>query len=202
LPRSTLRSALCAGALCLAASTAAGSSAAAQTKIEAKHLNIRVGHRASVIGRAAPAALAKLEIHRRGRWVTLERARAGVLGRYALRHRLRRPLSAPARVRLTDGSTHALGRLNVYRAALASWYGPGLYGNRTGCGGTLVPGRLGVANKSLPCGARVTLRVGRRVVRVPVIDRGPYVGGREFDLTEPTAQRLHFYGYGSILVAR
>lgn len=202
MPRSTLRLALCAGALCLAASIAAVTSATASTKIEAKRLNIRVGHRASVVGRAAPAALAKLQIHRRGRWVTLEHARAGASGRYALRHRLRRPLSAPARVRVADGSTRRLGRLNVYRAAVASWYGPGLYGNRTGCGGTLVPGRLGVAHKSLPCGSRVTLRVGRRVLRVPVIDRGPYVGGREFDLTESTAQRLHFSGQGTILVAR
>jgi rare lipoprotein A len=202
LSRSMLRSALCAGALCLAASIAAASSAAAQTKIDAKRLNIRVGHRASVIGRAAPLALATLQIHRRGRWITLDRARAGALGRYALRHRLHRPLSASARVKLADGSTRVIGRLNVYRAALASWYGPGLYGNRTGCGGTLVPGRLGVANKSLPCGARVTLRHGRRVLRVPVIDRGPYVGGREFDLTERTAQRLGFQGHGTILVTR
>jgi rare lipoprotein A len=202
MPRSTLRLALCAGALCLAASIAAVTSAAASTKIEAKRLNVRVGHRASVVGRAAPAALAQLQIHRHGRWSTLERARAGALGRYALRHRLRRPLSAPARVALNDGTTRGLGRLNVYRAALASWYGPGLYGNRTGCGGTLTPGRLGVAHKSLPCGARVTLRVGRHVLRVRVIDRGPYVGGREFDLTQATAQRLHFRGPGAILVAR
>ncbi len=81
----------------------------------------------------------------------------------------------------------ALGRLNVYRAANASWYGPGLYGNRTGCGGTLDAGRLGVAHKSLPCGTMVTLKHGRRSVRVPVIDRGPYVAGREYDLTAATA---------------
>ena len=77
----------------------------------------------------------------------------------------------------------------MYRKANASWYGPGLYGNRLGCGGTLTAGRLGVAHKSLPCGAKVTLRHGGHVVRVPVIDRGPYVGGREFDLTAATAQQ-------------
>jgi rare lipoprotein A (peptidoglycan hydrolase) len=37
---------------------------------------------------------------------------------------------------------------------------------------------------------------------VRVIDRGPYVGGREFDLTEATAQRLRFRGHGSILSTR
>ena len=92
-----------------------------------------------------------------------------------------------------------LGRLNVYRFTSASWYGPGLYGNRTGCGGTLAPGRLGVAHKWLPCGSRVTFRHRGRSVRVRVIDRGPYVGGREYDLTEATARRLRFRGHGAIL---
>jgi rare lipoprotein A len=193
------RFALCAGTLlCLAAA----SPAAASTNIETKHLNIRTGHRASVTGRAVPSILVTLQIHRRGRWITLDRARAGAYGRYVLHERLQRPQSAPARVAVADGSTRGLGRLNVYRLTSASWYGPGLYGNGTGCGGTLSPGRVGVANKSLPCGARVTLRHGSRTVRVPVIDRGPYSGDREFDLTEATARRLGFHGHGALLVAR
>ena len=87
-----------------------------------------------------------------------------------------------------------LGRLNVYRHALASWYGPGLYGNRLGCGGRLGTSQLGVAHKSLPCGTKVTLRHRGRVVRVPVIDRGPYVGAREYDLTAATARRAEVQG--------
>jgi rare lipoprotein A (peptidoglycan hydrolase) len=35
-----------------------------------------------------------------------------------------------------------------------------------------------------------------------VIDRGPYVGGREYDLTEATAQKLRFRGHGPILTTR
>ena len=35
-----------------------------------------------------------------------------------------------------------------------------------------------------------------------VIDRGPYVGGREYDLTGATARRLGFGGHGSILATR
>jgi rare lipoprotein A (peptidoglycan hydrolase) len=46
----------------------------------------------------------------------------------------------------------------------------------------------------------VTLRKGSRVVRVRVVDRGPYVGGREFDLTSATRRRLRFGGVGSVLV--
>lgn len=198
MSRSAVGASLCAGAVCLATAPPA----VASTQVEAKHLDIRVGHRASVVGRSAPASSVALEIRRRGRWITLDRARAGAYGRYVLHERLHRAQSVPARVRTGDGSTRRLGRLNVYRTAAASWYGPGLYGNRLACGGTLTPGRLGVANKSLPCGARVTLRHGSRTVRVPVVDRGPYVAGREFDLTEATAARLRFRGHGTVLVAR
>ena len=210
MPRSTLRRASCAGALCLTAATATASEAVAQTPAHAaklgvstKRLNVLSGSRVTVTGRVqAPGPLtAALQVKRHARWITLDRDRTSRAGRYVLRTRIRRTMSAPARVRLSDGTTRPLGRLNVYRTSYASWYGPGLYGNRLGCGGTLTAGRLGVAHKSLPCGAKVTLRHGGRVVRVPVIDRGPYVGGREFDLTAATAQKLHFRGHGAIQVA-
>jgi rare lipoprotein A len=103
-------------------------------------------------------------------------------------------VNAPAR--------RTVGRLSVYRHAYASWYGPGLYGNRLACGGTLTPGTLGVAHKTLPCGAKVTFRHDGRTVRVPVVDRGPYVGGREYDLTSATKSRLGFEGHGTVWATR
>jgi rare lipoprotein A len=144
---------------------------------------------------------------RRGRhWRTLDADHTNAAGRYALRERLRQPMSAPARVVVSAAGTararRHVGRVNAFRWANASWYGPGLYGNHLGCGGTLTTGRLGVANKSLPCGTKVTLRNHGRAVRVAVIDRGPYVAGREYDLTAATAQRLRFYGHGAILTTR
>jgi rare lipoprotein A len=90
----------------------------------------------------------------------------------------------------------------VYRHAYASWYGPGFFGGHLACGGRLTPGTLGVANKRLPCGTKITLRYHGRSVRVPVIDRGPYVGGREYDLTAATKQRLGFRGHGYVLTTR
>ena len=62
--------------------------------------------------------------------------------------------------------------------------------------------QLGVAHKTLPCGTKVTLRHNGRRVRVPVIDRGPYVGAREYDLTAATARKLGFRGHGGILTTR
>jgi rare lipoprotein A len=97
------------------------------------------------------------------------------------------------------GTSSKARRLTSFRQAGASWYGPGLYGNGVACGGTLMPGTLGVANKTLPCGTMVKLRYHGHSVRVPVIDRGPYVAGREYDLTEAVRDRLGFPGVGIVL---
>jgi rare lipoprotein A len=191
--RKLSRAVLMSGALFISAAAPA----AAQPDVTKKRLDVRAGQRAMVAGIATAGQTVSLQIRRQGRWRTVDRDRA-TDGRFRLRSRMRRTMTAP--VRVADGAlTHRLGRLNVYRFANASWYGPGLYGNRLGCGGTLAPGRLGVAHKSLPCGSRVTLRHRGRTVRVRVIDRGPYAGGREYDLTEATARKLRFRGHGSIL---
>ncbi len=72
-----------------------------------------------------------------------------------------------------------------WRSSGSSWYGPGLYGNGTACGQTLTKGIVGVAHKTLPCGTLVEFRnpTNGRVVEARVIDRGPYVSGRSWDLT-------------------
>jgi hypothetical protein len=57
---------------------------------------------------------------------------------------------------------------------------------------------LGVAHKTLPCGTMVTFRYGGKGIRVPVIDRGPYIEGREWDFTGATAVALNFPGLGDI----
>lgn len=175
---------------------------ASKVGVSQRRLNVQAGRRAVVRGRIQPAgSTVALQIRRNGRWKTLDRDRTDARGVYLLRDRQHRPLSAHARVKVSKGGPaghRGLGRLNVYRTALASWYGPGLYGGHLSCGGTLSASKLGVAHKSLPCGTKVTLRHHGRVVRVPVIDRGPYSGAREYDLTEATARRLGFSGYGSI----
>jgi rare lipoprotein A len=178
---------------------------AARVGVSERRLNVRAGSTVLVTGAVRPGGVqVALQIQRRGRWLTVDRARTSAAGRYVLRARLKRPTSVPVRVRVSGAATGArkLGRLNVYRSANASWYGPGLFGRPTGCGGTLGSGQLGVAHKTLPCGTRITLRHHGRVVRVPVMDRGPYAGGREYDLTAATARRLHFSGHGSIQTTR
>ena len=173
-----------------------------------RRLNVRAGRKAVVAGTVLPRAagrIAYLQIRTGRRWHTIDRDRTGARGRYALRERRRTPMSARVRLLVRGHGVRAkrrIGRMNVYRVALASWYGPGFYGRRTGCGGTLGYSQLGVAHKTLPCGTKVTLRHNGRRVRVPVIDRGPYVGAREYDLTAATARKLRFRGHGGILTTR
>jgi rare lipoprotein A len=78
--------------------------------------------------------------------------------------------------------------------ALAGSSGVAAIGRRTACGGTITPTTEGVAHPTLPCGARIFVTYGKKTVLVQVIDRGPYVPGRQFDLTEPLARRLGLHG--------
>ena len=77
-----------------------------------------------------------------------------------------------------------------------SSYGPGLYGNKTASGSVLTPQSRGIAHKTLPLGSQVRLTVpGGRSVVTNVIDRGPYVGDRQADLTTQTTKDLGFKDY-------
>ena len=81
-----------------------------------------------------------------------------------------------------------------------SWYGPGLYGEHTACGQTLTTTLLGVAHRTLPCGTLVSFKnpVNGRTITVPVVDRGPYVYGRQWDLTYATCAAIGHCWTGSI----
>ena len=74
----------------------------------------------------------------------------------------------------------------------ASWYGPGFFENRLPCWQWLqasglpiqfLPDTWGVAHKTLPCGTMLILTHGSNTITVPVVDRGPYIAGREIDLS-------------------
>ena len=101
-----------------------------------------------------------------------------------------------ARPATTDGAAAAAAAAQqnstatVYRRAVATWFGPGFYGHRTACGQRLTHRLLGVANRTLPCGTKVSVLYRGRAITVPVVDRGPFGHGASYDLTAATAQAL------------
>lgn len=79
-----------------------------------------------------------------------------------------------------------------------SWYGPRFFGNRTACGLRLTRELVGVAHRTLPCGTLVEFRWKGRTVVTPVVDRGPYVQGRIFDLTAAACRAIRHCFTGPI----
>jgi rare lipoprotein A (peptidoglycan hydrolase) len=78
-----------------------------------------------------------------------------------------------------------------HRTAIATWFGPGFYGQKTACGQTLTPAVIGVAHRTLPCGTLVKVVYNGHALTVPVLDRGPYSHiGADWDLTSGAAQAL------------
>jgi rare lipoprotein A (peptidoglycan hydrolase) len=141
-----------------------------------------------------------VQARRAGGWRTVVRAKTGPKGRFSTAWRTHALGRYAVRAQLPSGgaSRRTKHDVMVYKASEASWYGPGFYGNRTACGRTLSSGTLGVAHKTLPCGTKVALYYRGHAVTVPVIDRGPYAAGREYDLTGATKQRLHFGSTGTV----
>lgn len=75
---------------------------------------------------------------------------------------------------------------------VASWYGPGFHGRLTANGEVYNQYELTAAHKSLPFGTRVrvtNLKNDRQVI-VRINDRGPFIEGREIDLSYQAAAAL------------
>ena len=205
------------GALAFAAAGVGTAHAATQPiRASFKRHDILAGGRVPVTG--------ELLTHERGRkillqaasghgWNTVARTKTGnngffrttfkpqAIGSYRLRVRVVGPVAASASaIHVSAKRQH--GHVRVYRPTNASWYGPGLLGGRTACGGTLNSTTLGVANRTLPCGTKVTFHYRGRTVTAKVIDRGPFVGGREWDLTPATKAKLGFGSTGTVWSTR
>jgi rare lipoprotein A (peptidoglycan hydrolase) len=78
--------------------------------------------------------------------------------------------------------------------AVASWY----YDTSGACASPNGCSTYGVANLSLPFGTRVLFDYHGRTVTATVDDRGPYVGGRTWDLNQTTAGALGFSGVDTV----
>jgi hypothetical protein len=144
-----------------------------------------------------------------GRRVTLERpgrhvlasATTGADGRFVVKYRTSGAGTTPLRLRFRGDRVNAAawspaGVVNAYNQSYASWYEDG---GATACG---FHAHYGVAHRTLPCGTKVAIRYGGRSVVATVDDRGPFVGGRDWDLNGAVAGALGFDGTGAIWVSR
>jgi rare lipoprotein A len=168
---------------------------------------VLAGNGVAVRGKMRPSGRHRVKLVFRGAGGGVRGVTTRADGTFALRWAPERIGSYAVRAYLVHdrriaASHSSARRLTSYRLAGASYYGPGIFGNGVACGGTLLPGTMGVANKTLPCGTKVKLRYHGRSVTVPVIDRGPYVAGRDYDLTWAVKLKLGFPGVGTVLASR
>jgi hypothetical protein len=158
--------------------------------------------------RRARRRVVRIERRRRGgTWVQITRVRADRKGAYTAVWTPTRAGGYELRARVGAASTGGTGgtsvpvevgvgesayasTVTVYDAAIATWYGPGFFGNTTACGIVLAESTVGVAHRELPCGAQVQIYFRGRAVIVPVIDRGPFANGADWDLTQAAAEQL------------
>jgi len=175
-------------------------SVSSSLRLGPRTLNVLGGQWVHVRGKLLPGVSGRrVRLEARGShgWRVVATARTGGRGGFNLAFYAGGLGSQPLRVqfagdRLNARSGGSAGRVTVYRQSLASWY---YDGGTTGCG---FHAYYGVANKSLPCGARVSFDYHGRSVTAVVDDRGPYVGAREWDLNQNTAAALGFGGVGSV----
>ena len=76
------------------------------------------------------------------------------------------------------------------RTMVASYYANVLEGNPTASGDPYRPGRYTAAHKSLPLGTELRVAHGGEAVEVVVNDRGPFVAGRDIDLSLAAAEEI------------
>ncbi len=99
---------------------------------------------------------------------------------------------------IAPGGRRAEGR-TAARQGVASYYAASLHGHRTANGERYNHAALTAAHKSLPFGTllRVTSAYNGRAVLVRVNDRGPFVRGRQLDLSGAAADRLRMRQRGT-----
>jgi rare lipoprotein A (peptidoglycan hydrolase) len=86
------------------------------------------------------------------------------------------------------------GSADGWYVARAAPYGPTATRRRTACGEALTATTKGIAHPVLPCGVKVYLLYGGKQVLAQVIDRGPNVPGRTFDVSKGLADEIGLHG--------
>ncbi|HEY2769007.1 MAG TPA: septal ring lytic transglycosylase RlpA family protein [Solirubrobacteraceae bacterium] len=191
------------GGASLSPSSAHSVSVGSKLSVRQRSISTLDGHAVHVLGHLYPSIAGRkvrLEGRSGGQWRLLSTDRTAPSGAFNIRYRPTSTTGAGGeqlrvRFRGDEANRHAVqdaGKVTSFTESVASWYDDG---GSTACG---FHAGMGVANKSLPCGTKVTFRYGGRTVTATVDDRGPYVGGRTWDLNQTTAGALGFGGVGTV----
>jgi rare lipoprotein A len=88
--------------------------------------------------------------------------------------------------------------LTLTFATIASWYGVPYHGRRTANGEVYNMHAMTAAHRSLPFGTRVKVcnKDNNRCTTVRINDRGPFIPGRDIDLSKAAADAIGLTGKG------
>ena len=84
--------------------------------------------------------------------------------------------------------------------AVAQWYGPGFTSPHLASGEPYDPAAYSAASRTLRLGTMLRVAYGGKAVTVRVNDRGPYVRGRDLNLSQAAAAALALPGIGTVTV--
>ena len=91
-------------------------------------------------------------------------------------------------------------RLVAAEPVEASWYGPGFEGNLTANGEVFDPSQYTAAHKTLEFGTKLIVTYEGRSVVVRINDRGPFITGRDLDLSKGAADYIGLTSVGVAVV--
>lgn len=77
-----------------------------------------------------------------------------------------------------------------FQRIVSSWYGPGFDGRRTASGTTYHQEEMTVASRTLRFGTLLLITGNEKYVIARVTDRGPYIVGRDLDVSKGVARKL------------
>jgi hypothetical protein len=92
-----------------------------------------------------------------------------------------------------DGKASSLPQPVRWTKALAAPYTPSMK-RPTACGQRVDEHTLGIAHPVLPCGVKIFIEFNGKQILTQVIDKGPAVPGREFDVTKALADEIGLHG--------
>jgi len=90
--------------------------------------------------------------------------------------------------------------LGITEYAYCSWYGNEFHGRMAASGQIYNQNDFTTASRTLPFGTRLALTRGDRRIVVVVTDRGPFIAGRDLDLSRAAAEALGFSGLATVHV--